>query len=37
VGHSPHREAPDAALRAIADFADRILKTHGEGDVDRAA
>ena len=25
AGHSPHREAPEATLRAVADFADRIL------------
>jgi pimeloyl-ACP methyl ester carboxylesterase len=28
AGHSPHREAPEAALEAIAEFAGRILSTH---------
>lgn len=28
--HAPHRETPDAALTAIADFANRILRGHGE-------
>ena len=37
VGHAPHREAPEAALAAIAAFANRILKDHGEGDLRRAA
>jgi pimeloyl-ACP methyl ester carboxylesterase len=36
AGHSPHREAPEATLTAIADFINRILLTHGEGNV-RAA
>jgi pimeloyl-ACP methyl ester carboxylesterase len=31
VGHAPQREAPKAALTAIADFANRILRDHGEG------
>jgi pimeloyl-ACP methyl ester carboxylesterase len=29
--HSPHREAPDATLKAVSDFADRILRGHDEG------
>jgi pimeloyl-ACP methyl ester carboxylesterase len=29
--HSPHREAPDATLKAVSDFANRILRGHGEG------
>jgi pimeloyl-ACP methyl ester carboxylesterase len=37
VGHAPHREAPDAALKAVAEFANRILKVHGEGELRRAA
>ena len=28
AGHSPHREAPEATLNAISDFADRILHVH---------
>ena len=28
VGHTPHREAPERTLDAIADFANRILRTH---------
>ncbi|MCA6105646.1 alpha/beta fold hydrolase [Bradyrhizobium cenepequi] len=27
AGHSPHREAPEATLRAIADFAEATLRT----------
>jgi pimeloyl-ACP methyl ester carboxylesterase len=30
VGHSPQREAPEATLKALADFANRILHLHGE-------
>ena len=37
VGHSPHREAPDAALKAVSEFANRILRVHGEGELRRAA
>ena len=37
VGHAPHREAPDAALKAIAEFANRVLRVHGEGELRRAA
>ena len=36
AGHSPHREAPEATLNAIADFAGRILHMH-EGAHGRAA
>ena len=36
VGHSPHREAPEATLNAISEFARRILDTH-EGGQGRAA
>jgi pimeloyl-ACP methyl ester carboxylesterase len=28
AGHSPHREAAEATLATIADFADRILRVH---------
>jgi pimeloyl-ACP methyl ester carboxylesterase len=36
VGHAPQREAPKATLTAIADFANRILRDHGEGVFGRA-
>ena len=36
AGHSPHREAPEATLHAISEFADRILHLH-EGSEGRAA
>src|ERR1700722_10811424 len=36
AGHSPHREAPEATLDAISEFAGRILDTH-EGSQGRAA
>jgi pimeloyl-ACP methyl ester carboxylesterase len=36
AGHSPQREAPKVTLAAIADFANRILKDHGEGAFERA-
>ena len=36
AGHSPHREAPEATLNAIAEFARRILHIH-EGSQGRAA
>ena len=36
AGHSPHREAPEATLHAISDFAGRILYAH-EGSQGRAA
>lgn len=28
--HAPHREAPEATLKAVADFANRILRDHAE-------
>ncbi len=31
AGHSPHREAAETTLKAIADFVNRILRVHGEG------
>jgi pimeloyl-ACP methyl ester carboxylesterase len=37
VRHSPHREAFDATLQAVAGFANRILTTHGERNMRRAA
>ena len=36
AGHSPHREAPEATLNAISEFAGRILHIH-EGSQGRAA
>ena len=36
AGHSPHREAPEATLHAISEFARTILSTH-EGSQGRAA
>jgi pimeloyl-ACP methyl ester carboxylesterase len=36
IGHSPHREAQEATLKAITAFALRILKDHGEGKFRRA-
>jgi len=36
AGHSPHREAPEAALHAVSDFANAVLQTH-EGSQGRAA
>jgi pimeloyl-ACP methyl ester carboxylesterase len=30
AGHSPHREAPDITLKAVADFSDLLLSVHGE-------
>ena len=32
--HAPYREAPEATLRAIADFANRLLRDHHEGDLE---
>jgi pimeloyl-ACP methyl ester carboxylesterase len=32
AGHNPMREQPDVALARIADFTNRILKMHGEGE-----
>jgi pimeloyl-ACP methyl ester carboxylesterase len=37
AAHSPHREATAATLDAIADFVNRVLRGHGEGNLDRAA
>jgi pimeloyl-ACP methyl ester carboxylesterase len=37
VRHAPHREAPDALLRAVADFADRLLRDHHEGELPKSA
>jgi pimeloyl-ACP methyl ester carboxylesterase len=31
VGHAPHRERPEDAAAAVAAFADRIFRVHGEG------
>jgi pimeloyl-ACP methyl ester carboxylesterase len=31
--HAPYREAPEPTLRAIADFANRLLRDHHEGDM----
>jgi pimeloyl-ACP methyl ester carboxylesterase len=31
--HAPYREAPEATLRAISDFAIRLLRDHHEGDI----
>ena len=31
VGHAPHREKPEETLDAVAAFADRIFRVHGEG------
>jgi pimeloyl-ACP methyl ester carboxylesterase len=31
--HAPHRETPDVALEAVAGFANRLLRDHGEGHV----
>jgi pimeloyl-ACP methyl ester carboxylesterase len=36
AGHQPHREAPDAMLNAVAEFANAVLRTH-EGLNGRAA
>jgi len=36
AAHSPHREAQDATLTAVTEFADRILRVH-EGTASRAA
>ena len=37
AAHSPHREAPEATLEAVAGFANRMLQGHGEGVIGRAA
>jgi pimeloyl-ACP methyl ester carboxylesterase len=31
--HAPYRESPEATLRAIADFTNRLLRDHHEGDI----
>jgi len=31
TGHSPYREAPEATLNAISEFANAVLRTHEEG------
>jgi pimeloyl-ACP methyl ester carboxylesterase len=31
--HAPHREAPEATLRAISEFVNRLLREHHEGDI----
>jgi pimeloyl-ACP methyl ester carboxylesterase len=31
--HAPHREAPQASLRALAEFTNRLLRDHHEGDL----
>jgi pimeloyl-ACP methyl ester carboxylesterase len=36
TGHSPHREAPEATLNAISEFASAVLRTH-EGSEGRTA
>jgi pimeloyl-ACP methyl ester carboxylesterase len=37
AGHSPHREAPEATLDVISDFANAVLRSHGEAQGGRAA
>jgi pimeloyl-ACP methyl ester carboxylesterase len=37
AGHSPHREAPEATLDVISDFANAVLRSHGEAQDGRAA
>jgi pimeloyl-ACP methyl ester carboxylesterase len=32
--HAPHREAAEATLQATADFANRLLRDHHEGELD---
>ena len=32
VQHAPHREAPDALSRVVADFANHLLRDHQEGE-----
>jgi len=31
--HAPHREAPEATLRAVSDFVNRLLRQHHEGEI----
>jgi pimeloyl-ACP methyl ester carboxylesterase len=35
--HAPHREAPEATLRAVSEFVARLLHDHHEGDLTLAA
>jgi pimeloyl-ACP methyl ester carboxylesterase len=37
AAHSPHREATEATLDAVAGFVNRMLRGHGEGDLGQAA
>jgi len=37
VRHAPHREAPGTALRVIAEFANRLLRDHREGELSATA
>jgi pimeloyl-ACP methyl ester carboxylesterase len=37
VGHAPHREAPEATLRTLAEFVNRILQLHGESWLEQTA
>ncbi|MBI3701678.1 MAG: alpha/beta hydrolase [Afipia sp.] len=37
AAHSPHREQLEPTLKVAADFANRLLKAHGEGQIGRAA
>ena len=37
VGHSPHREAPEATLRVISEFVNRLLRDHHEGEFGQRA
>ena len=32
VRHAPHREAPEQVLKAVADFTNRLLRDHQEGE-----
>jgi pimeloyl-ACP methyl ester carboxylesterase len=34
--HAPHREAADATLKVVSDFANRLLRDHHEGDMTHA-
>ena len=36
AGHSPQRDAADVTLKAVADFANRLLRIHGEGELSAA-
>ena len=35
IGHAPHREAPEEAVRIIGDFSARLLHEHGNGRLTR--